>query len=62
METIQVIYKTNKILLVLGEKGIELSRAEAEKLFIDLGHALQDQDVVNAHKQRAELGKERDEL
>ena len=62
METIQIIYRKNNFLLVLGEKGIELTRKEAEQLFVDLGHALQDQDVLNAHRQREELGKERDEL
>ena len=52
MDKIQVIYRKNNLLIVLGEKGIELTRAEAEQLFVDLGHALQDQDIVNAHRQR----------
>ena len=44
-DNIQVIYKRNKLLIVLGEQGVELSREEAEQLFVDLGHALQDMDT-----------------
>ena len=46
-DTIQVVYKDDKVMIVLGEAGVELSRKEAEQLFVDLGHALQDMDVKN---------------
>ena len=49
-DTIQVIYKNDKVLIVLGEAGIELTRAEAEQLFVDLGHSLQDMDKENEGK------------
>ena len=51
-DTIQVIYKNDKVLIVLGEAGVELSRAEAEQLFVDLGHTLQDMDVKNEGKSK----------
>ena len=45
-ETIQVIYNsTGGILIQLGDHAVALEREEAEKLFVDLGHALQDQDM-----------------
>jgi len=47
MDHIQVIYSsTGKVLIALGDHGVELSRAEAEQLFVDLGHALQDPDMM----------------
>ena len=46
MSNIQVIFNKNKYLIVLGDNGVELDRAEAEQLFVDLGHALQDQDKL----------------
>ena len=46
MDHIQVVYDTKKIMLTLGEHGLELTREEAEALFIDLGYALQDQDQL----------------
>jgi hypothetical protein len=33
------------ILIVLGENAIELERQEAEKIFVQLGHVLQDMDI-----------------
>ena len=45
-DTIQVIFNDKDFLIKLGDHGVELSRAEAEKLFVDLGHALQDQDQM----------------
>ena len=47
MDNLQVLYKDDEIMLALGDRGIKLTRAEAEQLFVDLGHALQDQDVRN---------------
>lgn len=50
-ENITVIYSsTGNVLIELGGKAVELSRAEAEKLFVDLGHALQDQDKMKEDK------------
>jgi len=46
MDTIQVVYDTKKVLITLGDHGIELTREEAEALFVDLGFALQDQDQL----------------
>ena len=50
--TIEVKFNDDKVLLVLGHSGMELTRAEAEQLFVDLGHALQDQDVKNEGKSK----------
>lgn len=48
MNNIQVIYNgEGNVLLVLGDNGIALSRSEAEQLFVDLGHTLQDMDNIN---------------
>tara|TARA_B110000285_G_scaffold80078_1_gene92439 strand:+ start:929 stop:1111 length:183 start_codon:yes stop_codon:yes gene_type:complete len=33
------------ILIVLGDNAIELSRSEAEVIFVQLGHVLQDMDI-----------------
>mgnify|MGYP003673061112 FL=1 len=33
------------ILIVLGDNAIELSRSEAERIFVQLGHVLQDMDI-----------------
>lgn len=46
----EVVYSKDKIMIVLDEQGLEMSREEAEKLFVDLGHALQDMDVRNEGK------------
>ena len=46
-ETVKVIYNSmGGILIQLGDQAVALDRDEAEKLFIDLGHALQDQDKM----------------
>lgn len=46
-ENINVVFNSmGGILITLGDHGVELTRAEAEQLFVDLGHALQDQDVM----------------
>ena len=45
-DTIQVIFNDKDFLIKLGDNAVELSREEAEKLFVDLGHALQDQDQL----------------
>ena len=43
---IQVIYDaTGRILLELDGAALELSRGEAEQLFVNLGYALQDMDI-----------------
>lgn len=47
-DNIQVIYNSEgHYLLVLGDRAVEITRQEAEQLFVDLGHALQDQDNLN---------------
>lgn len=47
-DTIQVIYNSdNTLMVVLGDAGVELTRAEAEQLFLDLGHALQELDRLD---------------
>jgi hypothetical protein len=47
-DTIQVVYNSdNTLMVVLGDAGVELSRAEAEQLFLDLGHALQELDRLD---------------
>ena len=33
------------ILIVLGDHAVELNRQEAEKIFVQLGHVLQDMDI-----------------
>lgn len=33
------------ILIVLGDHAVELERQEAEKIFVQLGHVLQDMDI-----------------
>ena len=46
-ETIKVVFNSmGGIMITLGDHGVELTRAEAEQLFVDLGHALQDQDMM----------------
>jgi len=46
-ETIQIIYNSGGgIVIRLGDYGVALTREEAEQLFVDLGHALQDQDAI----------------
>lgn len=55
MSNVQVIFNENKYLIVLGDQGVELSRAEAEQLFVDLGYALQDQDIRKKEKDQYEL-------
>ena len=45
-DSIQVIYNSmGGILIKLGDHAVALDREEAEQLFVDLGHALQDQDM-----------------
>ena len=51
-DTIKVVYNsTNEVLIMLGDAGVNLSRAEAEQLFVDLGHALQDMDALPTNKE-----------
>lgn len=46
-ETVKVVFDSiGGIMIMLGDHGVELTRAEAEQLFVDLGHALQDQDMM----------------
>ncbi len=33
------------ILIVLGDHAVELNRKEAERIFVQLGHVLQDMDI-----------------
>ena len=45
-EAIKVYYDSNKnVLIELDGLALEFSRGEAEQLFVDLGHILQDMDV-----------------
>lgn len=46
-DVIHVVWNSEgNILLTLGDHGLILSREEAEALFVDLGHCLQDMDVM----------------
>ena len=46
MSDIQVYYDaTGAVLIELDGAALELTREEAEQLFVDLGHVLQDMDV-----------------
>ena len=46
-ENIRVIFNSiGGIMIELDGAAMELTRAEAEQLFVDLGHALQDQDMM----------------
>ena len=47
MEEVKVVWNSEgNILLVLEDSAMALSREEAEQLFVDLGHCLQDMDVM----------------
>ena len=46
MENIQTYYNAEgAVLLELDGAALELTRSEAEQLFVNLGHVLQDMDV-----------------
>lgn len=48
MEDISVYYDSRGMVMIeLGGSGLELTREEAENLFVSIGHALQDMDVAN---------------
>ena len=52
MSDIQVYYDAaGNVLIELGGAALELSRPEAEALFVDLGHCLQDMDVVASEEE-----------
>lgn len=46
MSELKVEWTTDTVYIVLGEAELELSREETESLFVVLGQALQDQDVM----------------
>ena len=47
MEDIQVYYNSEgSVLIELHGAALELTRAEAEQLFVDLGHVLQSMDQI----------------
>lgn len=46
-DTIQVVHNNKMVLVTLGEHGVELTRPEAEALFVSLGHTLKDMDIEN---------------
>lgn len=47
MDTIQVVYNSEgNVMLTLDGAGLVISREEAEALFVDLGHCLQDMDMM----------------
>jgi|13_taG_2_1085334.scaffolds.fasta_scaffold67331_3 hypothetical protein len=39
------------ILIVLGDHAVELNRKEAERIFVQLGHVLQDMDIEQGSMQ-----------
>ena len=43
-----------KVVLELMGRAIIMSRAEAETLFVDLGHTLQDMDAFNKEEEKNE--------
>ena len=46
MNPLTVYYNAEgMVLLELESSALELTRAEAEQLFVDLGHVLQDMDI-----------------
>ena len=48
MNDFTVYYNAEGMVLIeLDNMGLELTRAEAEQLFVDLGHVLQDMDIDN---------------
>ena len=46
-----------KVVLEAGENALVMHRAEAEALFVDLGHTLQDMDISKYEKESGD-GKE----
>ena len=47
-DQINVYYDSRgMVMLELGGAGLELTRVEAEELFVRIGHALQDMDVTS---------------
>ena len=45
---IQVFYDARGMVMIeLGGHGLEMTREEAEALFVSIGHALQDMDMAN---------------
>ena len=40
-----VIWQPGFVMIEFAGQALELDRAEAEQLFVDLGHALQDMDT-----------------
>lgn len=48
MDDITVYYNAEgSVLIEFAGKGLELTRGEAEQLFVDLGFVLQDMDVTS---------------
>jgi len=54
MSDLKLEWTESKVFLVLGEAEMELTREEAEGLFVTLGHALQDMDVLREEKEEEE--------
>lgn len=54
-ETLKLEWDSQKVYLMLGSQEIEMTRAEAEGLFVTLGNALQDQDEMR--KENSNEGK-----
>ena len=46
-DNLKVYHNGSYVLIELMGSALELSRAEAEQLFVDLGHTLQDMDQTN---------------
>ena len=54
MNYLTVYYNAEgKVLIELEGMGLELERPEAEQLFVDLGHVLQDMDIDNDWRNRS---------
>ena len=48
VDSIQVVYNSEgNVMLTLDGAGLVISREEAEALFVDLGHCLQDMDMMD---------------
>ena len=51
MELLVYYTAEGKVVLEAGENALVMHRAEAEALFVDLGHTLQDMDLAKYEKE-----------
>jgi len=54
MSDLKLEWTKDMVFLVLAQAEMELSREEAEGLFVTLGHALQDMDKLREEKEEEE--------